>query len=297
MLQFLVPVAGIPPALAENRILPGEPRSVPGAVIVGMLLAAAFLQWLVRASAPEGDEACASPGSARDATLPAVLATRPGAAVLAALTGVTVATAVFFGTAAAVVLSVVATVPAGLVAGDVIARRLRPAAKTRSYLSMLAHSGRLITTAPTPKLAATLTDAAIEFGFDVACLLLLDEDGERFTVCGAVGFAEDIVGTTVYASDGILGMEPAARLARRIIVADDYPASPFNNPGLASAFRSALAAPLSAGGKPIGVLAAAKRSSGFTADQVEAFEVLALQGGLGFETATRRRAALEAAVL
>jgi GAF domain-containing protein len=62
--------------------------------------------------------------------------------------------------------------------------------------------------------------------------------------------------------------------------------------------RSALAAPLSVGGRPIGVLAPAKRSTGRLAtEEIEAFEVLALQGGLGFETVARRRAALEAVVL
>lgn len=294
MLQFFVPVAGIPPLLAENRMLPGESHSVPGVVIASMLLAAAVLQRLVRASARDDNEVGSAPVPAKSAL---VLFTGPGAAVFTALIALTVATTVLFGAPAAVILSVVATLPGGLVVGNIIARRDCQVAQGQSYLGRLAHSGRLITTAPSTELAATLTDAAIDFGFDVACLLLLDEDDKRFTVCGAAGFAEDFVGTTVYASEGILGMEAAARVARRVIVADDYAASPFNNPNLASAFRCALAAPLSVGGRPIGVLAAAKRSSGFTAEQVEAFEVLALQGGLGFETVARRRAALEAAVL
>lgn len=230
-------------------------------------------------------------------SLRSVLATRRGAAVLAALAGLTIAAAMVFGAAAGLTVAVALTVPAGITAGGAIARSQVRTEQSQPYLGMLAHSGRLITTAPSPKLAATLTGAAVDFGFDIACLLLLDEDDQRFTVCGAVGLGDGIVGTTVYASEGILGMEPAARLARRVIVADDYPASPFSNPNLVSEIRSALAAPLSAGGRPIGVLAAAKRSAGFTTEEIEAFEVLALQGGLGFETVDRRRAALEAAVL
>lgn len=220
------------PVLASNhQPLPGEAYSIPAVVTTGTFLAAAVIQWLVRASAP-------SP------------------------------------------------------------RGPRRTERAQPYLAKLAHSGRLITTAPTPELASTLTAAAADLGFDVACLLLLDEESKTFTVCGVRGLPADLVGTALYASDGLFGMEPAARLARRVIVADDYRASPFANPDLvAMRIRSALAAPLSVGGKPIGVLAGAKRTMGFIDEEVEAFEVLALQGGLGLETVARRRAALEAATL
>lgn len=321
MMQLLIPAAAVPLAVAQ---LPGEDRSFSTLLIAGMLVTATLLHWLVRASSPKvgaagtevasGNESearhvtaarhrpvawgriggwtqAASPSRSRRS----MLLSRPGVAALAAV-AVAVVVELLFGAAVAVVLSMAVTLPVGLVAAHAVARRT-DRAEPALYLEKLAHSGRLVTTAPTPKLAATLTTAAIDLGFDVACLLLLEEDSERFTVCGAVGFVEDIVGTTVYASEGILGMEPAARLARRVIVADNYPASPFNNPNLVTEIRAALAAPLSAGGRPIGVLAAAKRSEGFTSNEVHAFEVLALQGGLGFETVARRRAALEAAIL
>lgn len=330
MIQLLVRATGVPAVLAQNPVLPAEAQSVPSVVIAGMLLAAAFLQWLVRKSAPDRNAAHGDTGfgADRQASHPIppgsryrplarirsaiwrqgiwsrppshrpILTSRPGAVVFAALAGLTIAAALFFEAVAGLVVSVALAVPGGIAAGGAIARRTGRVEQTQPYLGKLAHSGRLITTAPTPKLAATLTGAAIDFGFDIACLLLLDEDGERFTVCGAVGLGPEIVGTTVYASEGVLGMEPAARLARRVIVVDDYPTSPFSNSNLLIEVRSALAAPLSVGGRPIGVLAAAKRSIGrFTTEEIDAFEVLALQGGLGFETVARRRAALEAAVL
>lgn len=333
MIQLLVRATDVPVVLGQNPVLPGAAQYVPSVVIAGMLLTAAFLQWLVRTSGPDryaahGDTGFSAgrqashpvpPGSryrpsarirsggwrqatwSRPRSLRPVLAGRAGAVIFAALAGLTIAAALFFEAVAGLVVSVVfaaLAVPGGLAACGAIARKPRRAERTQPYLGKLAHSGRLITTAPTPKLAATLTGAAIDFGFDIACLLLLDEDGERFTVCAAVGLGDDIVGTTVYASEGVLGIEPAARLARCVIVADDYPASPFSNSNLFTEVRSALAAPLSVGGQPIGVLAAAKRSTGiFATEQIEAFEVLALQGGLGFETVARRRAALEAAVL
>lgn len=176
-------------------------------------------------------------------------------------------------------------------------QRRRTKARQADYLARLAHSGRMITTTPTTQLAETLTAAAADLGFEVSCLLLLDEDSKTFVVCGARGI-DGVVGSIVDASQGLFGVEPAARLARRVIVVDDYPSCPFADPDLATDIRSALAAPLSAGGKPIGVLTGAKRtSSGFTREEVEAFEVLALQGGLGLETVARRRVAFEAVSL
>jgi GAF domain-containing protein len=194
--------------------------------------------------------------------------------------------------------SLIVAIPAWVVAGAAIALGGHRTERSQPYLAKLAHSGRLITTAPSPQLAATLTAAAADLGFEVACLLLLDEDSKMFTVCGVLGLPAGLAGRTLHASEGLFGLEPAARLARRVIVADDYPASPFaNSEVVAWQIRSALAAPLSVGGKPIGVLVGAKRTIGFTPAEVEAFEVLALQGGLGLETVARRRAALEAATL
>lgn len=199
---------------------------------------------------------------------------------------------------AAPAASVFVVVPAGLVVAEVMARARSQAERRGQLLARLAHAGRMVTTAPTTELAATLTGAAADLGFDVSCLLLLNEDSKSYVVCGARGL-DGVVGSVVRASEGLFGVEPAACLARRAVVAEKYRDWPFADDELIEAgIRCAVAAPLSVGGIPVGVLAGAKRkASKLTTEEIDAFEVLALQGGLGFETQNRRRAALEAVSL
>ena len=178
-----------------------------------------------------------------------------------------------------------------------LASARRESERRANLLAIVARRARDFTVLSANEVLDGVTASALELGFEAAEICLIDEETDSYEVVYARNLPESYTQGRHSASEGIVGRA----LRTRAVVMADYS---LVGDGIAElreiGFRSTLAAPIEVAGRVSAVLSAGLRSAReLQPEEVEAFELLAVQAGRALENARRieeveQRADLEA---
>lgn len=181
-------------------------------------------------------------------------------------------------------------IPVGVLIGETIAAKVAQLTSARresehrlDLLRAVSKSSRVINTLDRSVVLSAVSRALQELGFAGSSFTFLSADGTRYRVEAARGMPAAYARGT-HAVAGTL--TEVVRDRRTTVVVDDY-AAQIAGPALdAQQFRATIAAPLWLAGELVGAMIASKRELMlFTAEDLEAFEMLAAQAGRALENA------------
>lgn len=176
-----------------------------------------------------------------------------------------------------------------LMAQMLAARAASSEARRRSeLLNVVAKAGASATLEASESLNA-IVDAVRALGFDTACINLFSADGSTFTPAYGRGLPPGFGLGLEYPTNQ--GMTALVREHGRTIVVDDYSSLAGALPPLkAASIAAAVASPIRCQGKLAGLLVGGTiERRQITPEEVEAFELLAVQTGYALENATLAR--------
>jgi signal transduction histidine kinase len=153
-------------------------------------------------------------------------------------------------------------------------------------LEVVARAGRRVSSLDTEQVLEAVVGGATALGFEAANLAVFDDAGERFQVAFASGLPEEYADSTHPATAGVPGL---VRDRGATVVVDDYSTHPNAIPLLRDrGFHAALGTPVWVQGRLDAALVAGTREQReVTAEDVEAFELLAALAGRALENAQR----------
>lgn len=163
---------------------------------------------------------------------------------------------------------------------------LRESSRRADLLATIARSAHSIGTLDSGRVLTAVTDAVIALHFDAVSMCLFEETGDTYRVIESRGLPDEFLS----------GEHPNSTLIMRLVrerrttaFVDDYASDERAVPILREAgFRSVIGTPVWSAGKLAGVLVAGcKGSRRLTAEDIEAFELLAIHASIALENARR----------
>jgi diguanylate cyclase (GGDEF)-like protein len=185
--------------------------------------------------------------------------------------------------------SALTVLPLSVLIGEVVAAKVaaltsarRESEHSAELLRAVTKACRIISNLDRAAALAAAADAIAEIGFDGSSFTFFTPDGTRFRVEEARGLPEQFAAATHPLEGTLTGV---VRERGKTVVVDEYSSWLKGHPELrAAGFRATIATPVYVGGELVGaMIAGSKKRVRFTAQDFEAFELLAEQSGRALE--------------
>jgi diguanylate cyclase (GGDEF)-like protein len=191
------------------------------------------------------------------------------------------------------IASVAVAVPVCVLVGETVAWAMSELQSTRDesehrarLLRTVARAATTISALDDDEVLAAVADSVTGLGFTVAAFCVFSEGGQKYTVVQPRGLPREFAAQI---HDARTGLPSAVRQRRETVVVEDYASYPLANPAItALGARAGIATPVWVRGHLQAVLigATAERMR-LSAEDVEAFELLAHHAGRALENAQR----------